>query len=211
MDLSSLSAHLLRAVVLIIFIAVGAIITFLTGLSGRPLGWLWASMALAAVAATVGVMLWWGRPGRGPVVAAAVGFAVVAGAAVGATSPPDPTSLGNALDDVQLPDDARLVEETVGGGPLCFELCTTVSRDYYMPPTDRREVAEQMRDALREAGYELDDPSDPYAFGTRLDDRSLYITGRVDPRPAPPTSPAQPSVAPVRRSGLTIQLTASIG
>lgn len=208
MSAGAVWSHLWRAAVLAAILAVAAITAYLPGLSGDPLGWLWTPVALSGAAAAVGSLLWRRGPSPRPAVALAVGLSLAAGAAIGLSSPPSTAALASALDDVDVPEEARLVDETIGGNVFCFDVCTRVSREYALPPGDRREVAHRMRDALRNAGYELQSSGDPVAFGTRLGDRSLYITGRVDPRRADPSSPANPLSDGRSRSGLTLQLTA---
>lgn len=179
-------AHLHWALVLSFLIVVGALAVFLSELSSRPLGWLWAAAALGFGAAAVGWLLWSGEEGRGAAVAVATTFAVILGVAIGVVSPPGRVVLGRALDELEVPEDAELVEESSGGNALCFDLCTTVERRYVVAGAERREVLDDVRAALRAAGYELQDDTEEFAFATRSNGRPARISGRVDPRPEAP-------------------------
>ncbi len=90
--------------------------------------------------------------------------------------------LAAALDEVEVPEQARLVEQSSGGNVLCFDVCTTVRRRYVVPDATPGELATRMRDALRDAGHTLDEPVDARSFTTTLDGE-LYLSGRADPRP----------------------------
>lgn len=176
-------AHLLRAFRLILVLVVGLLVVFLSGLSGRPLGWLWAALVLGAGAGAASWLLWSGEGGQRAVVAVAVCFAAVVGAAVGEASPAGPVVLGRALEEVELPESAELVEASSAGDALCFDVCTMVERRYVVTAADRREVVEDVRAALGAAGYELLDDSDAFAFAALSERRGVQISGRVDPRP----------------------------
>lgn len=182
MDRGTVWAHGWRTVVVVVGLLVAGLATFLSGLGGRPFGILWTGLALGAGAGAVVWLLWWRRPGRGPALGVAVVAAALLGVAIGVRTPPGPVVLGGAIEALDLPDGEQ-VDASSGGNVLCFDVCPTARRTYLVdaPPA---QVAEQVRDALRDAGYTLDDPVDAVSFTTDLDGtREWYVAGRAEPAP----------------------------
>lgn len=160
-------------------------IAYLSGAAGQPRSWLWVSAGLGGAAAGLAWLAWWRRPGRWAATVLFGAAALAWGVAVSVASPPGTDVLAAALDEVALPADARLVEQSSGGNVLCFDVCTTVRRRYVVPDATAAEVAERLRGSLREAGHTLEEPVDTGSFTTTLDGE-LYITGRAGPRPDGP-------------------------
>ena len=184
MGVRSVWAQLWRWSVLGVFLLAGVITTFLSGVGGRPMGELIAPALLAIPSATIAWLLWWRRSEQLPAVAVAAVLAVVAGVAVHNRTPPGPVVLGRALDEVTLPAAAQLQEESTGGNVLCFDVCRYVRRRYTAPgPADG--VTQHLRAALRDAGYELQEPADGRYITTRLNGE-MHITASVNPPGAPP-------------------------
>jgi len=86
-----------------------------------------------------------------------------------------------ALDEIELPHGAELTEQRTGGNMLCFDVCPSADRRYVVD-AEQQEFIEHLRGELRAAGYDLEDATEPDALTTELQDRRLYITGRVEPR-----------------------------
>lgn len=178
----TLWAHAWRTGVVVVLLAVAGLGTFLSGLGGRPLGTLWSALALGAGAALVARLLWHRRPGRLAAPVAALLVAGALGVSIGVRTPPGPVVLGNAIEALDLPD-GEVVETRSGGNVLCFDVCPYAER-VFVVPGEPEEVADQVRRALRDAGYELEDPVDARSFTTAHDgDREWHVSGRAEPAP----------------------------
>lgn len=177
-------AHLWRASVAVVVVSTTTVAAYLSGLAGQPRAWLWTPAALGLGAAAVACALWWRRPGQHVALAVVVPLAVALGAGAWVRSPPGTGVLAATLDRLELPSQARLVAQSNGGNVLCFDVCTTVRRRYRLP-TDRApaQVADALRQSLRDVGFALEDPAGPRSFSTSLEDTELHVTGRVEPVP----------------------------
>lgn len=181
MDGGTLWAHAWRTGVLGLLLLVAGVGTFLSGLGGRPLGIVWCMLALGAGVGLVAALLWRDRPGRWVAPAIVVPFALLLGASIGVRTPPGPVVLGNALEVLELPAGSELGGVSSSGNVLCFDVCPTAYRTYTVPG-EPEEVAQQVRAALRDAGYTLQDPVDALSFTTELDgSREWYVAGRAQP------------------------------
>lgn len=173
-------AHAWRSLVLVVLIVTGSVGTFLSGLGGRPLGWLWAPMVLCVGSMAAAYVAWWNRRGRWSALTTAASVAVLLGVVVWMRSPLGPRALGAALDELRLPAGAELVEQSSGGNVMCFDACPSVHRRYVVR-AGAEEVATLVRGSLRDAGYTLQESADRY-FHTTLEGE-LHITGSVNPTP----------------------------
>ena len=173
-------AHGWRAVTVVLPLLAMSAIIVLSGAAGQPVSWLTVPSGLGAAAAGLAWLVWWRRPGRR---VAAVLLAVAAvswGVTVWVWSPPGTGMLVAALEEVQVPASARLVEQSSGGNVLCFDVCTAVRRRYVVPDASPDEVTRHLRRALQDAGHRLAEPVAPRSVSTTLDG-DLHLTGRVEP------------------------------
>ncbi len=174
-------AHAWRSLVLAVLMVMAGVGTFLSGLGGRPFGWLWAPMVLCIGSMAAAHVVWWHQRGRWLAFAAAASVAVLLGVTIWMRSPPGPRALGAALDEVRLPAGAELVEQSSGGNVMCFDVCPSVRRRYVVP-AGAEEVVTLVRESLRDAGYTLEEPAVQHSFHTALEG-DLHVTGSVDPTP----------------------------
>lgn len=175
-------AHAWRTIVVVLPVLVASAVAALSGAAGQPLSWLVVPVGLGLGAAGLAWLAWWRRPGRRAGTTLLAAAAVAWGLTVSAWSPPGTGVLAAALDELEVPEGARLVEQSSGGNVLCFDVCTTVRRRYVVPDAAPGELASRMRQALRDAGHTLDEPVDARSFTTTLDGE-LHLSGRADPRP----------------------------
>ena len=161
---------------------VGSAVAALSGSAGQPWSWLVVPAGLGLGAAGLAWLAWWRRPGRPAATALLAAVAVAWGVTIWVWSPPGTGVLAAALDDLDLPEQAHLIEQSSGGNVLCFDVCTSVRRRYLLPDASADELAERMRQAVRDAGYTLEESADAHSFSTTLDGE-LHLSGRVDPRP----------------------------
>lgn len=159
---------------------VGSVLLFLSGLGGRPLGILWTALVLATVTATMAAASFRSRQHTRAVVSVVVVVGLVAGAGVGVRTPPGPVALGRALDRLALPSSAEVVATSSSGNVLCFDVCPTARRTVRLP-VPAEQAVRIVRDALRDAGYEVEPPVDVRSFHTAItDEREWYVAGRVE-------------------------------
>lgn len=183
MTLGSVWAQVWRIVLVGVVLLTASVVAFLSGLGGRPTGWLWAWAASGAAAGVVAWLLWRHRV-RTVAVLTVVVVALAVGVAIDRQSPAGPVMLGHALDEVELPEDAELVDQTRGGNMLCFDVCPTVHRTYLVPSESETDTLQRLRRAMRDAGYQLQDPVDAESFTTELESHRWYLRGRVEAGPS---------------------------
>lgn len=175
-------AHGWRTVAVVFPVLVVSVVVVLSGAAGQLHSWWSVPVGLGLAAGGLAWLAWWRRPARRVAASLLATTAMVWGLAAWWWSPPGTGMLVAALDEVDVPEQARLVEQSRGGNVLCFDVCTTVRRRYVVRDASAAEVATAMRETLRDAGHTLTDPADPRSFTTSLEGTQLYLSGRVDPR-----------------------------
>lgn len=198
-----------RTILTLVVLFAGGLAAFLAGLGAQPLSWLLAPAALAVVALATVRILWLARGGRERSVATlvAAGVGLVLGLLVWSASPVGHQVLGRAVDEIELPAGAELVDQHESGGVLCFDSCPTLSRTYRVGG-EPREVADRMARALRASRFRATRSGPDGTFFSNGSDGEIHLMVDIAPAYRRPATEQHPD--PARLPGMTqITITAT--
>ena len=140
-----------------------AIFDAFSGIGGLPFGWVWATLPFVGV----GVSLVWALMGTFRWRYALAGVAVVAGAGMGTWvwlgTPAGPTVLRHELNELSIPTDLTLIEESEYGNSLCLDSCSSVVR-WYRRTGSLEDARSHLIAAFEAADFDLNSPYDDLDF-----------------------------------------------
>lgn len=162
-----LRRSLATAAVLVLWMGLVAGWFSLTSAGGDDNGRIWAAVAYLPAAVISGA-IWWRRPPCWPLAAATALLAVTAGIVTGDRSPAGAGVLTRALNDVQLPNGARLLGQELRD--IGFGSGSELTRWVAVPATPAIAAA-TFQTALASAKFSQD--------GAGLDGHGRWVRGRV--------------------------------